>query len=52
MQVFLSLLPALLFAPSASLADSYLANARDLADFERRQASLEAMRRHNLYHPA
>ncbi len=48
MQTFLSFLPALLFAPASAIEDAYLAQAADLADLERREASLEAQRRENL----
>jgi len=48
MQVFLSLLSSLLFAPSTSLARDFLAGSSDLADLERREAALEAQRRNTL----
>ena len=50
MQVFLSKMKYMLFAPSAALADEFLAHATDLADLERREAELEAHRRENFLH--
>jgi hypothetical protein len=48
MQVFFARMNNTLFAPSTLLVDSYLAAAADLADLERREASLEALRRQNM----
>ena len=48
MQVYFSRMNSMLFAPSMSMASSYLAQATDLADLERREQSLEARRRENL----
>ena len=47
MHVFFSKLPQMLFAPSSALVQSYLDDAVDLADLERREAALEAERRDN-----
>lgn len=47
MHAFFSKLPQMLFAPSRELAQSYLDEAVDLADLERREAALEAERRGN-----
>ena len=48
MQVYYSRMSTMLFAPSTSTAADFLAAAIDLADLERREASLEALRRQNL----
>jgi hypothetical protein len=48
MQVYFARMNNMLFAPSVPFAASFLADAIDLADLERREASLEAQRRQNL----